>query len=87
MVSSSPKVRKYLQELDNALNAEGFNRQRVMNSAREIQSTMNEKELVDLGEQLKFATPKGIRLALGIGLKTPTRKILDDTIAKGGVIL
>lgn len=58
-----------------------------MNLAREQQAAMNELELTSLGEELIKLKPEAIRIALGIGLKTPTRNIIDDAITKKGVTL
>ena len=87
MVSRFERVRAYLRELNHALEAVGFERQRFMNLAREQQAAMNERELKSLGEELIKLKPEAIRIALGIGLKTPTRNIIDEAITKKGVTL
>jgi len=87
MVSRFQRVRDYLDELAHALNSEGFERQRFMNLAREQQRAMNERELVSLGEELVKLKPEAIRIALGVGLKAPTRNVIDQAITNKGVTL
>lgn len=87
MVSRFPRVREYLKLLKRALESAGFERQTFMNRAREQQAAMNERELIDLGKELIPLSPESIRIALGIGLKTPTRNIIDEAITKKGVTL
>lgn len=87
MVSRYQRVRKYLDEMLHALESVGFERQRFMELAREQQAAMNERELISLGEELIKMKPEAIRIALGIGMKTPTRQIIDKAITDKGVTL
>lgn len=87
MVSRWKLVRDYLKELNHALDAQSFERQRFMNIAREIQDKMDERELISLGEELTKEKPEAIRIALGIGLKSPTRAQIDKAISAKRVVL
>ena len=87
MASIYPRVREYLKFINQAKEAVGFAKEGFINFARIEQSKMNEKELIDLGNQLVKMSAETIRLALGVGMKTPTRNILSKAIIDKGVQL
>ena len=87
MVSSFKRVRDYIAKVKDSMKLSGIARIPLIADARKLHKIMTEDELRSLAVEMEQFNAAEIRMAIGIGLREPTRSLISKVILSKKVTL